>query len=571
MLTIITRDRHGLHVILVSDDVKNADQIVSAKASDTTVIVFDSHQDGLDAINAKLSDLVQTTGKKISTIAVLGHGQDGVIEIGTDFISEANMAKFVSSFETLGVNLTKHAQIEFFGCSVAAGADGKSLINDIATYTHSTVFASTNDTGGGEGKDWTLEYSTRAGAHMAQLLDTASLHSSDVTLVFSNSPFSWTADPSTYSVYYGDIEANDPNGSRGTETEFWTFTLTTAGFVSIGAQTVDPSNQGATDYMDPWIVIRSGNTTLASDDDWAGGSTSDLNGDGIADVHVWDSRLSDIHLSAGTYTLEVTHYPWGNQQNYGPYMLLGSVRPTTSSAYTPLLFNWDSTHVPPAVQDAEVASRPIWNVSVAEGFSTYTYDVHDSFGLVGGGTIHFRLVNTDPDFLQSVAIDINTGVVSFTESIVPGSGVIPVTVEAYAGLLVADRGFSLTVTPTHYDLPSADSSRFWVDPSTPYIIFDVTGYDPAHHSLSAVQFVVDPQYNVQHGTLTAIGTPYYDANRSHGISSGYKYTPRQDITALTVSNSRFKPRVGPGKHTLREPTWAQTGTRMIPAQSSLRT
>ncbi len=96
-----TNSSAGLHVILVSDDVKNSDQIVKAKASDATVIVFDSHQDGLAAINAKLSDLVQTSGKKISTIAVLGHGEDGVIEIGTDHISEATLVKFVPHLKPL--------------------------------------------------------------------------------------------------------------------------------------------------------------------------------------------------------------------------------------------------------------------------------------------------------------------------------------------------------------------------------------------------------------------------------------------------------------------------------------
>ena len=86
----------GLHVILVSNDVKNADQIVSAKVGDAQVIVFDSQHDGLDAINAKLTELVQASGKKISTIAVLGHGQDGVIEVGADHITEGNLVKFVA-------------------------------------------------------------------------------------------------------------------------------------------------------------------------------------------------------------------------------------------------------------------------------------------------------------------------------------------------------------------------------------------------------------------------------------------------------------------------------------------
>jgi hypothetical protein len=514
----------GLHVVLVANDVKDADQIVSAKVGDATVIVFDAAHEGLDAINARLAELVQTSGKKISTIAVLGHGEDGVIDIGTDHISEANLAKFISSFQTLGANLTENAQIQFFGCSIAAGENGKALITDIATYTHATVFASTDDTGGGQGNDWVLEYSSQEDTQFIQVLDTNALQDADITLVFTNAPFAWTADPSTYSSYYGDIESSDPNGSRGTSTEFWTFTLTTAGYVSIGAQTIIPENQGATQYLDPWLVILSGTSTLYSNDDW-GGATADLNGDGVNDVHVWDSRLVDRYLAAGTYTLEVTHYLWNDQRDFGPYQLLGSYRPNTSSEYTPLIFNWDATHVPPAVMDPEVVTRPIWDVTTGEGFGTYTYDVHTSFGLVGGGAIEFRLVNTDPDFLQSIAIDIHTGVITFTEAVLPGSGVINVTVEAYSGSLSGDQDFTFTVTTTRYDLPSADSSRIWVDQGTSYIIFDVSAHDPDRHSLSQVQFAVDAQYTTQHGTLTAIGTPYFDSEDITEYHQQYMYTP----------------------------------------------
>ncbi len=80
------------------------------------------------------------------------------------------------------------------------------MINDIATYTHSTVFASTNDTGGGVGKDWTLGTSSQQGTQMESILDTAALAQTDVTLVYSNTPFSWTDNPSRYAISWGDIE-----------------------------------------------------------------------------------------------------------------------------------------------------------------------------------------------------------------------------------------------------------------------------------------------------------------------------------------------------------------------------
>ena len=90
----------------------------------------------------------------------MGHGDEGLVQIGLDQISSANLFKFIPALEALANDLSQDAQIQFYGCSIAQDADGKALIDQIATYTHSEVFASSNDTGG-NGNDWTLEYSPR--------------------------------------------------------------------------------------------------------------------------------------------------------------------------------------------------------------------------------------------------------------------------------------------------------------------------------------------------------------------------------------------------------------------------
>jgi hypothetical protein len=543
---------HGLHVILVSDDVKNADQIVQAKTNDATVIVFDSHQDGLAAINAKLSDLVQTSGKKISTIAVLGHGEDGVIEIGTDHISEANLVKFVSAFETLGANLTQDAQIEFFGCSVAAGTNGKALINDIATYTHATVFASTNDTGGAHGNDWTLEYSSRQGTQMESILDTAALAQTDVTLVFSNTPFSWTDDPTQYSVAWGDIDTSDPAGTAGFpndnsgygHAEYWTFTVGAGGgYVSFGMQTVYPLSQTNTAFLDSLLRLTTATTGMKYVDDWVGPGSVDLDGDGNDDVNVWDARMVDVYLPQGTYTLECTHYIWTGNEAYrdtGGYTLYSSVRTDLSSEFTPLTMTYDTAsgnHL-----NNEVLSRPVLDVTEPVGFGTYQYDVTGSFGKPADDPVSYRLVSTTPGFLQGIAIDASTGIITFTEAATPVTGSVNVTVQAYSGSLVSASQVFAFKAIAHYDLPTAESARFWVDQNGS-IQFWVTGYDPDMHANSQVRFLWDTDYSVQHGTLTAdASTLYHDANGYY--YERFTYTPTNGYYGLDGFQFTFQTQGG---------------------------
>ena len=224
----------------------------------------------------------------------------------------------------------------------------------------------------------------RYGAQATQVLDTTVLATADVTLVFSNTPFSWTDDPAKYAINWGDIDTSDPagtagfpNGSTGTgHAEYWTFTVPTGGgYVSFGAQTVYPMSQNNTAFLDPLLRLRSATTGMIYVDDWVGPGNVDLDGNGSDDVNVWDARLVDVYLPAGTYTLECTHYIWtGNNafRNTGAYTLYSSFRTDLSSDFTPLQVTYDTSqnHL-----NNEVVSRPVLDVTEPVGFHTYDYDV----------------------------------------------------------------------------------------------------------------------------------------------------------------------------------------------------
>ena len=173
----------NLSVVLVSNALDQISAISNAAVNGAQVVVLNANTDGLDAVAAKIHDIVVSTGHKVDELAIVAHGGDGTIQIGPDDLTLVNLDKFSSVLNTLGHYLSDHAQIEFYGCSIAGSSAGQALINEISAITHHVTFASTDNTGG-IGGNWTLEYSSQPGTAMVQVLNTNALSSFDTTLIF---------------------------------------------------------------------------------------------------------------------------------------------------------------------------------------------------------------------------------------------------------------------------------------------------------------------------------------------------------------------------------------------------
>ncbi len=133
------------------------------------MIVYDAQHDDLSSITGGLEALVASTGQRIGTIAVMGHGADSIIWIGSDKIYFSNVADYSASLEGLGALLAEDGQIQFYGCSVAKDATGQALVDRIASLTSADVYASTDDTGGADG-DWKLEFGSLSSSDPMTLL-----------------------------------------------------------------------------------------------------------------------------------------------------------------------------------------------------------------------------------------------------------------------------------------------------------------------------------------------------------------------------------------------------------------
>ena len=431
-----------LKVVLISNALDQVDTIAQAAKDNAKVIVFDANKDTLITIEQSLENLVQSTGQKIGTLAVVAHGKDGAIEIGADNIQLANFFKYESGLKSLSNVLAEGAQIQFYGCSVAGDPGGQALLGMIAADTHANVFASLNDTGGA-GNDWNLEYSTTPGTPMYVLLDTAKLGNFSEVLSY---PGTWPlSDPNQYNTYWGSVDASDPVGIDGRAAEFWTFSGTAGETVHIGMQTTRPDlgyGDAGSINIDAFLEIYNPDGTQAAQiDDWKS-PPGDANWPNLPPYALYSDSLLQWKLpQTGTYVVQACTWYLGD---YGDYSLIAA-KENSAHVISPL----DLTALPGNNIQNKVDYRTVPDVSVDNNFTTYTYGMADFFGKPLGTTpvISYSLGalgGTLGAGTYTCGIDSATGLITVTHT-GTGSGTLTVPVTATDGTTTATDTFILTV------------------------------------------------------------------------------------------------------------------------------
>ena len=157
----------GTRVVLIDSQLADASQLEEAVAPDSKLFIYDSKHDTAAEVLQSVVHWAETNGKRIDDLAVLSHGVGGAFELGNQWITATSLPQTAAAWQGLGRVLSAGANIELFGCNVAApGSDGRNLLNSLAAVTHAAVFASTDSTGAGG--DWQLEAAS-AGASPAAL------------------------------------------------------------------------------------------------------------------------------------------------------------------------------------------------------------------------------------------------------------------------------------------------------------------------------------------------------------------------------------------------------------------
>ncbi|HSD44442.1 MAG TPA: DUF4347 domain-containing protein, partial [Burkholderiales bacterium] len=121
-------------------------------------VLIDADKDGI----SKISDTLAQKSD-LDAIHVISHASDGAVQLGSTQLDFETLVKRAASVKKWGDALTGSGDILFYGCELAASAEGQSLMQAVARLTGADVAASEDPTGAAaKGGDWNLEFKTGA-------------------------------------------------------------------------------------------------------------------------------------------------------------------------------------------------------------------------------------------------------------------------------------------------------------------------------------------------------------------------------------------------------------------------
>ncbi|WP_436277694.1 Ig-like domain-containing protein, partial [Pseudomonas umsongensis] len=145
-------------VLFVDSRVQDRATLLAGLAPDVEVFVLDPDVDGLSQMAAVLAGR-----SDISSIQVLSHATEGMVQLGSLNLTSANAVTHAADLATIGSALTADGDILLYGCNAGAGTDGEALVQSLAKLTGADVAASSDLTGAAnQGGNWTLEVQTGA-------------------------------------------------------------------------------------------------------------------------------------------------------------------------------------------------------------------------------------------------------------------------------------------------------------------------------------------------------------------------------------------------------------------------
>ncbi|MBE8971190.1 DUF4347 domain-containing protein [Nostocales cyanobacterium LEGE 12452] len=118
----------------------------------TEVVLIAPDCDGVRQITAVLAGRVGVT-----SVHLVSHGIPGKIQLGNVYLSVEAIAQYAVDIQQWSAALATEAELVIYGCEVAQGKLGKSLIWQLSELTGATVTASDTKTGSvALGGDWNL-------------------------------------------------------------------------------------------------------------------------------------------------------------------------------------------------------------------------------------------------------------------------------------------------------------------------------------------------------------------------------------------------------------------------------
>jgi hypothetical protein len=221
-------------ITFVDSGIANFEQLISGLPEGMEVIVIDSSRDGVAQISEALA------GRSgLSAIHIVSHGDDGTAQLGNTLLTAETIDGYAAQIAGWGDALDAEADILFYGCNLAATADGENLVNELSSLTGADIAASSDITGAAaQAGNWTLEYTTGS-IETALPFSAASLDAFDGTLfvidTFGTAQVLTTGGPTAGTV----VDATNITGSEREAT------ITATSGVGVGTLSINTAVAGS--------------------------------------------------------------------------------------------------------------------------------------------------------------------------------------------------------------------------------------------------------------------------------------------------------------------------------------
>lgn len=204
-------------IVFVDARVGDLTRLRQALPAHLDMVVLEAGQDGVARIAQVLARYRQESGgRTMDAVHVISHGGDGQVFLGTSTLSNDTLVDHGTALQRWGEGLADRADLLFYGCDIAASADGTTLMDRIARATGADVAASDDPTGARRrGGDWELEY--RIGAIETDVVFSVEAQQSLQNVLLNNPPtfvdqaFFIDENP-TFTQNIGTIAASDVDG-----------------------------------------------------------------------------------------------------------------------------------------------------------------------------------------------------------------------------------------------------------------------------------------------------------------------------------------------------------------------
>src|ERR1700744_1812998 len=134
-----------LNIVLMDNGLADTASLRNAVTPGAIIISYDRSKLSAQAVLHQAVQLAIAQNAPIASLTLLSHGAAGEFSLGSELISTQTLTVTAPPWQNLPQPLAPDARFYLCDCRVVQeGSSGQSLINNLATLTGASIYASTN-------------------------------------------------------------------------------------------------------------------------------------------------------------------------------------------------------------------------------------------------------------------------------------------------------------------------------------------------------------------------------------------------------------------------------------------